>query len=121
MQVGDYRKLPLKEFASLQERETSEARFWKAFNVVREHQFQTAVNCIDFNPAEPHAYIATSSVKVSLHDGLSDKVQRAYSRFQDDAYSGKFRKDGKLIVAGEKTGTVKIFDYHVKINLVFFL
>ncbi len=114
MEVGDYRKLPLKEFASVQDRETSEARFWKAFNVVKEHQFQSAPNTIHFNPTEPQSYIVTATTKVSLFDGLSDKVLRAYSRFQDDAFSGKFRKDGKLIIAGDKTGTVKVFDYQTK-------
>ena len=43
-----------------------------------------------------------------------DKIQRSYSRFQDDAYSGRFRKDGKLIVAGDKDGCVKVFDVQTK-------
>ena len=49
-----------------------------------------------------------------LYDSMTDKVQRAYSRFTDDAYSGRFRKDGKLIVAGSKDGYVKVFDMKTK-------
>lgn len=49
-----------------------------------------------------------------LYDSLSDKVQRSYSRFTDDVYSGRFRKDGKLIVAGSKDGYVKVFDMKTK-------
>ena len=38
-------------------------------------------------------------------------------RFQDDAYSGNFRKDGKLIVAGDKGGHLKVFDTQSKAML----
>jgi U3 small nucleolar RNA-associated protein 15 len=59
----------------------------------------------------------TASTKVSLYDRKTDKVQRAYSRFQDNAYSAHFRNDGKLIVAGDKTGAVKVFDVQSKAML----
>eukprot|EP01031_Cornospumella_fuschlensis_P036230 gene36230-43947_t len=114
LNVSSFPKLQLKEFARSQERETSETRYWKAFSVIREHVFQSSPNCIHFNPLDPKSYIVTASVKVSLFDGRSDKVQRAYSRFTDDAYCGRFRHDGKLIVAGEKTGIVKVFEEHSK-------
>lgn len=41
-------------------------------------------------------------------------MQRSYSRFNDEAYSGKFRKDGKLLIAGDKAGYVKVFDVKTK-------
>jgi len=46
---------------------------------------------------------------MSLFD-RNDKIQRSYTRFTDEAYSGRFRKDGKLLVVGEKTGFLKVFD-----------
>lgn len=112
--IGTFPKLQLKQYAKVQERETSEARYWKAFNSIKEHKFQSSPNCIHFNPINPAVFIATASVKVSLFDGLSDKIQRSYSRFSNDAFSGKFRHDGKLIVAGEKTGVVKVFEVQNK-------
>lgn len=112
----NFQKLPLKQYAQVQERDTSEAKYWQSFTNTQEHTLQAAVNSIHFSPAESRgsSYIVTGSIKVSLYDAATDKLQRAYSRFQDDAFSGRFRHDGKLIVAGEKTGNVKVFDVKSK-------
>lgn len=115
MKAGEYPKLKLKQFAKVQDRETSEAKYWKSFTNAKEQKFQSAPSCIHFNPVNPNEYIVTGSTKISLYDATtSDKLQRSYSRFSEDAYSGKFRKDGKLIVAGDKTGYVKVFDVQSK-------
>mmetsp|Transcript_30845 Transcript_30845/g.33713 ORF Transcript_30845/g.33713 Transcript_30845/m.33713 type:complete len:591 (-) Transcript_30845:232-2004(-) len=111
----EFKKLPLKEYPKLQERETNESRYWRQFNWNKEITLQSAPNMIDFNPVNDQQYIVTSSLKVHLFDGqLGDKIQRSYSRFQDDAFSGKFRRDGKLITAGDKIGNVKVFDFATK-------
>jgi len=93
-----------------------ESRYWKTFIPKVEEKFHSSPNCIDFDPSinGNGQFIVTASTKVSLFDGILDKIQRSYSRFQDDAYSGKFRKDGKLIVAGDKNGCVKVFDVQTK-------
>lgn len=114
MKAGEFTKLQLKEYPKSQERESSESRYWKAFNNVRETTLDSSPNCIHFNPVDPSAYIVTASIRISQFDGLTDKIQRSYSRFQDDAFSGKYRKDGKLIVAGDKSGYVKVFDVQSK-------
>ncbi len=115
MKAGDYPKLKLKQFAKVQDRETSEAKYWKSFTNAKEQQLQSAPTSIHFNPVDPTAYIVTASNKISLYDATtSDKLQRSYSRFNDDAYSGRFRKDGKLIVSGDKSGYVKVFDVQSK-------
>ncbi len=114
MRPAEFGHLPLKEFARVQDGETPEARYWKSLNNVKEVSVSGSPNGIHFNPAYNNSYIVTASTKVSLIDALSDKVQRSYSRFTDDAYSGRFRGDGKLIAAGEKTGVVKIFDMQTK-------
>lgn len=120
----NFPKLPLKQFAQVQERETAEAKYWKSFTNTQEHNLQAAPNCIHFNPLSKsngsidstlHSnYIVTGSIKVGLYDCLTDKLQKAFSRFNDDAFSGRFRKDGKLIVAGDKSGFVKVFDVQTK-------
>lgn len=68
---------------------------------------------IHFNPSNS-AYIITHSTKVSLYYSNNDKQQRSYSRFTEDVYSGKFRRDGKLIVAGDRSGYIKVFDVKTK-------
>lgn len=114
LKPAEFPKLKLKQYAKVQERETSEAKYWKSFSSTKEDLLQSSPSCIHFNPVDNSSYIVTGSTKVSLYDTLSDKVVRAYSRFNDDAFSAKFRKDGKLIVAGDKSSNVKVFDVQSK-------
>lgn len=99
----DFPKLRIKAFAPIQERETVEAKFWKSFQITKEEKLLGAPNCIHFSP-NGRTYLVTSSTKVSLYNSNDDKLQRSYSRFNNDAFSGKFRRDGKLILAGDKSG-----------------
>jgi U3 small nucleolar RNA-associated protein 15 len=114
MKPAEFTGIQLKEFPRIQDRETSEARYWKSLSNVKEIAITGSPNTIHFNPATNNAYIVTASTKVTLIDCYSDRVQRSYSRFTDDAFSGRFRHDGKLIAAGEKTGVVKVFDTQSK-------
>jgi U3 small nucleolar RNA-associated protein 15 len=38
------------------------------------------------------------------------KVVKTITRFKDTARCGEFRKDGKLVVAGDEEGNVQVFD-----------
>jgi U3 small nucleolar RNA-associated protein 15 len=104
----------VKQYANVQERETSEAKYWKSYVTTSEDKLPSSPNCIDFCPLQPEYYIVTGSTKVHLYSSATDKVQRAFSRFTDDAYCGRFRKDGKLIAAGDKSGYLKVFDTTTK-------
>ena len=108
-----FEKLKLKQFSLAKDRETSENKYWKSFVVTAQETLHSSPNCVHFTAAAPDSYLVTASTKVSLYDCASDKVLRSYTRFQDDAFSGRFRKDGKLIVAGDKSGCVKVFDVQV--------
>lgn len=52
-------------------------------------------------------------MQVILYDGLTRNVNRTISRFKDTAYSGCFRADGKLLVAGSQDGVVQVSHAHV--------
>ena len=112
--MAAFPKLKLMQFPLVQDRETSEANFWKSYQITHEEKLFGGPNYIHFDPSGSGQYIVTGSTKVSLYDPISDNVQRSFSRFEDDAYSGKFRRDGKLLVAGDKTGHVKVFDVVTK-------
>ena len=47
-------------------------------------------------------------VQVLLYDVQTKEVSRTISRFKDCAYSGCFRSDGKLLVAGSQDGMVQV-------------
>ena len=115
--MPEFKKLKLKQFPLAEDRETSEAKFWKSYAISAEDTLLGAPTCIDFNPMNSSSYLVTSSTRVSLYDSASDKVLRAFSRFPDEAFSGRHRKDGKLFVAGDKSGAVKVFDIQTKAML----
>lgn len=107
---GQYMKLPIKTFPVRSERETSEWRFWHSFKPVVNDLQIGPVTCVDFTQAQPLHVAVTSSTRVLVYDAERAKVQRTFSRFRDVAYSGTFRPDGKLLVAGGESGIVQVFD-----------
>jgi U3 small nucleolar RNA-associated protein 15 len=109
-----FQGIKLKQHANVQERETSEAKYWKSYVTTSEDKLQSSPNCVDFCANMPGYYLVTGSTKVTLYNSNTDKVQRAFSRFSDDAFSGRIRKDGKLIAAGDKSGVVQAFDSTTK-------
>ena len=68
------------------------------------------VTCVSFCPASPHTIAVTAGTKVSLYDPRTRTLTRQHSRFQDVAYSGELRRDGKLLAAGGEQGLIQVFD-----------
>lgn len=65
---------------------------------------------MDFSPIEPHYFAVTCSVRVQIYNPITKLVVKNLSRFQETAYGGTFRQDGRLLVAGDEQGLVKLFD-----------
>ncbi|KAJ4478160.1 Trp-Asp repeat-containing protein [Lentinula aciculospora] len=89
---------------------TSEARYWRQFKhpvFVKEYAPVTSVH---FSPAKPHRYAVTAATRVQLYAPRTQKVTKTISRFKDIARSGYIRADGKLLVAGDDTGLIQVFD-----------
>lgn len=47
--------------------------------------------------------------QVNVYSYSTNIVKKSISRFHESAYSGQFRRDGQLLVAGEEQGNVKVF------------
>lgn len=89
---------------------TPEQRYWKGYTntqIVKEHN---AVSHICFNPIAPHDFAITSSTRIQVFSSRTREVTKSFSRFKDTVYSGEYRYDGKLLVAGDASGLVQIFD-----------
>lgn len=89
-----------------------EQKFWKGFSnsqLVKEHN---AITHINFDPNSPHDFAVTSSTRIQVFSSKTRKVVKNFTRFKDTVYSGEFRNDGKLLVAGDASGLVQIFDAH---------
>lgn len=72
------------------------------------------IDYIDFSPVEPYYFAVTCSVRVQIYNPITKLVVKNLSRFQESAYGGCFRNDGRLIVAGDEEGFVKLFDVSSK-------
>ncbi|GMH36314.1 hypothetical protein BSKO_04182 [Bryopsis sp. KO-2023] len=106
-----HQKLPLKSFPkSGSLKRHPEGLFWRGFGDPVAVQEVGAVTHIDYCEAAPHHFAATSSTRVLVYDGNTRKPYRRFTRFSDKAYSGSFRKDGQLLVAGGEEGIVKVLD-----------
>ncbi|KAL2631102.1 hypothetical protein R1flu_015788 [Riccia fluitans] len=89
---------------------TVDAKFWKSFKSQKTEQQIASVTNVHFCPAPPHDFAVTSSTRVTIYDGKTREVKKTISRFSDVAYSGAYRGDGQLIVAGGETGLIQVFD-----------
>ncbi|KAG8218863.1 Trp-Asp repeat-containing protein [Butyriboletus roseoflavus] len=91
-------------------RHSPESRYWRQFKrpvFVREYAPVTAVH---FALQRPHRYAVTAATRVQIYAPRTQKVVKTISRFKDVARSANLRHDGKLLVAGDDTGLVQVFD-----------
>mmetsp|Transcript_38583 Transcript_38583/g.109118 ORF Transcript_38583/g.109118 Transcript_38583/m.109118 type:complete len:511 (-) Transcript_38583:107-1639(-) len=107
---GEYRKLAIKRFPAAALRETTEGKYWTKFQSPKVLKQIGAVSSIHFKEEKPHNFAVTAGTRVLLYDCKTQEVKRTFSRFQDKAYSGNLRSDGKVMVAGGETGVVQLFD-----------
>lgn len=94
----------------LPQQTTPEQRYWRQYasaQLVKEHN---SVTNIDFNPQHPYDFAVTSSTRVQIFSSRTRQVIKTFSRFKDVVYSASFRQDGKLLVAGDATGLVSVYD-----------
>ncbi|OLL25335.1 U3 small nucleolar RNA-associated protein 15 [Neolecta irregularis DAH-3] len=100
---------PLK-FPTLPANETSDQKYWKKFKshlIVKEY---ASVSHVNFSATSPHDFAVTSSTRVQIYSSRTRTTIKTISRFKDTTYSGELRPDGKLLVAGDATGLIQIFD-----------
>jgi U3 small nucleolar RNA-associated protein 15 len=90
--------------------ESKENSFWRKFKFPIVSKEAGAVTSIHFSPTEPHDFAVSAGSKVQLYSSVTNEVRKSLSRFQEVAYSGHFRHDGQLLVAGSEGGVVKVFD-----------
>lgn len=56
----------------------------------------------------------TCSVRVQIYNAMTRLVVKNLSKFQQQAYGGNFRKDGRLLVAGDEENLIRLFDVSSK-------
>ncbi|KAL0949511.1 hypothetical protein HGRIS_009563 [Hohenbuehelia grisea] len=87
-----------------------ESRYWRQFKYPVFVKEYAPVTSIHFAPSKPHRYAVTAATRVQIYAPRTQKVTKTISRFKDVARSGCIRADGKLVVAGDDSGLVQVFD-----------
>lgn len=115
--LRSYQPVRSKRFAPSRKPFSVESRYWKSFSSKDILQQIAGVSCVQFCPEPPHDFAVTSSTRVTVYDGETSKVKKTISRFSDMAYSGVFRPDGRLLVAGGEMGLIQVFDINSRLIL----
>ncbi|KAJ1725659.1 U3 small nucleolar RNA-associated protein [Coemansia erecta] len=87
-----------------------EAGYWKKFEspvLVKEYGM---VSSLEFCPTKPHDLVVTASTRLQMYSSRTGQLKKSITRFNSTAHSGSFRSDGKLLVAGDDTNLVQVFD-----------
>lgn len=88
----------------------AESRHWRQFKYPVFIKEYAPVTSVHFSPTKPHRYAVTAATRVQIYAPRTQKVTKTISRFKDVARSGHIRGDGKLVVAGDDTGLIQVFD-----------
>lgn len=103
----------------LPQQTTPEQRYWRQYSstqLVKEHN---SVTHVAFNPVKPHDFAITSSTRIQVFSSRTRQAIKTFSRFKDVVYSASYRKDGKLLCAGDASGLISVYDsYNPKTLLV---
>ncbi|KAJ1679284.1 snoRNA-binding rRNA-processing protein [Spiromyces aspiralis] len=120
----EYRQVGVRKFPQPVKNVTPEAQYWKRFKsdlfslcrnrslpkspvLVKEYG---SVTSIEFSPIRPYDFAVTASLRVQVYSSRTSSLKRSVSRFTNTARSASFRSDGKLMVAGDDSGLVQIFN-----------
>ena len=96
---------------------TPEQTYWRSFKSPLNVQSPTnsAVTHITqppllLLPACLDIFALTTGARVQIYSQRTRKLLKTITRFNDTAHSGELRQDGRVLVAGDDTGTIQVFD-----------
>ncbi|CAG8468648.1 1854_t:CDS:10 [Ambispora gerdemannii] len=109
--AAPYRKIQIKQYPKpLTNYDAEAASHWKKFKTPKYLAETASVTSVHFSPVSPHDFAVTSSTRVQVYSSKTHEIKRSFARFKDTAYSGTIRNDGKLLLAGDATGCIQLFD-----------
>ncbi|KAI8319199.1 WD40 repeat-like protein [Martensiomyces pterosporus] len=106
----EYKPLGTRRAARSVRRALPEVGYWRKFQspvLVKEYGMVTS---LDFSPVKPHDLVVTASTRLQVYNGRTSQLKKSVTRFSSPAHSGSFRSDGKLLVAGDDSNLVQVFD-----------
>lgn len=114
-------RTPLSAVGGAPQRSHGESLYWRnQFHspvFLKEFAPVTAVSFVPPNPSEVDEaggarsrFAVTAGTRVQIYSMRTSRVVKTITRFKDVARSAHFRSDARLLVAGEDTGNVQVFD-----------
>ena len=58
----------------------------------------------------PDIFAVTTGARIQIFSHKTRKLVKTITRFDDTAHSGEIRYDGRVLVAGDETGAIQVFD-----------
>ncbi|KAL2917963.1 U3 small nucleolar RNA-associated protein 15 [Polyrhizophydium stewartii] len=108
--MTSFAKLPIHQYPRVAGRTSDDTAYWSRLKspvIVKEF---AAINSVQFSPVRPHDFCVASSTRVQVYSSITQSVKKTISRFKDVVHSAAIRKDGKLLVAGDASGLVQLFE-----------
>lgn len=64
------------------------------------------------NPTQllPDTFVVTTGARLQIFSHRTRKLLKTITRFDDTAHSGEIRHDGRVVLAGDETGAIQVFD-----------
>lgn len=103
-------------------RPTAEQLYWRSFKspLLISSPSNTPINHISqplapasTSPASlqpPDAFTVTTGTRVQIYSIRTRKLLKTITRFDDTARCSEIRPDGRILVAGDESGTIQVFD-----------
>lgn len=118
--AAEVTKLPQVKLPAGPSPETPEQRYWRSFRSQQQIPSSSSypITHISFPVVNPNAQVdgsndlfaVTTGLRVQLFSARTRKLVKAITRFDDIAHSGELRRDERIMVAGDDTGTMQVFD-----------
>ncbi|KAM3611270.1 uncharacterized protein V6R79_015797 [Siganus canaliculatus] len=118
--MASFKPTKIQVYPKLGEKVTQDTLYWKNYKAPVQIKEFGAVTNIDFSPVAPHNFAVTAFTRVHIYGPFSQEPVKTFTRFKDTAYSGRFRSDGQLLVAGCEDSVVRLFDVDGKVALRMF-
>jgi len=94
------------------ERKGPEERFWETFDEKTRIRLTGAVQGVHFSPLGSNQVAVTAESRVTILKSSTGDLIKSFPRTDTVAYAGRYRTDGKLLVAGTESGLVHLYNAH---------
>ena len=101
--------LPQLKLASGPSPVTAEQRYWKSFKSQLLIPSPTSYPVTHISSNSDN-FVVTTGTRVQIYSNRTRKLLKTITRFSDIARSGEIRKDGRVLVSGDDTGRIQVFD-----------